>query len=355
MIDRRRAADVFAATAGPVLLRLSLGRWPNPDEQARFRTAFANRTVQLPALIRGLTAVPEIAAMLGFALRSGDEPAPVALSPLSGNVLNAWTGRKLAFMHLEKCGGVGVMLWLAPQFHPDQIDPDPSRATPPHQCYRGVPGLGPDVTRYSLLWGHFGLDPLERIDPGRFIFTFLREPRARLISIYQFWRSVRPEMLDDQVSDPIIGSAHRNDLLGFLRDPEPSLRDYIDNFYTRRLTERYATGAERDPLAADPQGSLAAALAALDRIGFVGISERMDDSVRRLATLIGAAPPEAAVRGNVSAENHRESAHFFRPVEPATITPETQAELDRITMLDRVVYAEALARFERAYPAALAD
>lgn len=341
---RANGRTLFARVIAAPTLRLSLGRWPNSGEQTRFQAAFADPAIRLPPLIRGFTAVTAMQAILGTALHLSEGWA--VGSPLAGNVLTAWTGPKLAFMHLEKCGGIAVMLWLTPQFHPAQIDPDPWRAMPPHQCYRGVPGLGPDLTRYSLLWGHFGLAPLERIDPGRFVFTFLREPRARLISIYHYWRSVRPDMVDAIEQDPIIGSAHRNDLLGFLRDPEPSLRDYIENFYTRRLTDCYATGALRDPLSVDPQARLAEALAALDRVGFIGISERMDESVRRLAGLIGATPPDQPVRGNVTAESHIDSPHFFRSIERSPITPEIEAEIDRLTVLDRVIYQEALARFE---------
>ncbi|MGC9268550.1 hypothetical protein [Acidiphilium sp.] len=351
---KRRAIDLLALTTTPLALRLSLGRWPSPLETDQFRAAFRDQTSGLPALVRGLTAVDGVAPLFIHALRLNAEPATVALSPISGNVLTAWTGPKLGFLHLEKCGGVAVMRWLAPQFHPDQIDPDPFRAAPPHQYYRSPPGLAGNVARYPLLWGHFGLPALERIDPGRFIFTILREPRARLISIYHFWRSVRPEMVDDIDHDPIVGSAHRHDLLGFLRDPEPMLRDYLDNFYVRRLTGCYITGSETDRLAEQPERCVAAARAALDRIGFVGLTERMDESVQRLAARIGAEPPVESVRGNVTAENHIESQHFFRPAERSVITPAIEAELDRLTRLDREIYACAVRRFDHAdHPAEL--
>jgi len=344
------------------LLRMALGRWPTGAETDLFHRAVATKFVRMPALLRGLmlqpdmeSLLPELLRMMWFIKNQGmtiddlERTGPVPPIPdLLGNIFTAWTGPKLGFLHLEKCGGVAVVKWLTEQFHPDQIDPDPLRAAPPHNFYRAPPGIGRDITKYSLLWGHFGLPTLERIEPERFIFTMLRDPRARLISLYRYWRAVNPAMVDDIEHDPVVGSAHRNDLLGFLRDPEPLLRDYIDNFYVRRLTGRYVTGATTDPLIRSPVAALNQAVAALDRIGFVGITERMDESIHRLAALIGAKPPEGPVRGNIAAENHTDPSGWFRRTETVTITAEAEAEIERLTRLDRVVYETARARFDGA-------
>jgi hypothetical protein len=358
-------ATSFTKLTGRLILRLAIGRWPAPDETDLFQRAMLNRFIELPPLLRGLMVQPDMRELLPTALRTmwfaesqGMDIAALeqaagqgGLPPipdLLGNIFTAWTGPKLAFLHLEKCGGVAVVKWLTEQFHPDQIDPDPLRAAPPHNFYRAPPGIGRDVVKYSLLWGHFGLPALERIDPERFIFTMLRDPRERLISLYRYWRAVNPAMIDDIEHDPVVGSAHRHDFLGFLRDPEPLLRDYIDNFYVRRLTGRYGTGAATDPLARAPVTALNQAVAALDRIGFVGITEQMDRSIHRLAALIGARPPSGTVRGNVAAENHTDPSGWFRRTESFIVTPEAEAEIERLTRLDRAVYETARARFDAA-------
>lgn len=363
MSRMERVAIVLA----PVLLRLALFRVPRGEEIALFRRGVRTRYVALPPLFRGLLLLGEgretmrqataLAAYHGAWRGAGDPfaarilPDGVAPVPdLAGDIRVAWTGPDLGFLHFEKCGGVGLVHWLSGRFHPDQIDPDPWRAAPPSNFYRAPNGLGRECARYPLLWGHFGLDALRRIDSagdaGRFVFTLLREPKARLVSLYQYWRSVNPEMIDDLAHDPIVGAAHRHDLLGFLRDPEPLLRDYLDNVYVRRLTGHYLTGAARDLLAEDPVGALAAAAAALDGLGFVGITECLDESAARLASRIGIAPPVASVRGNVAAENHEDPSGWFRRIGRMEITPEADAALDELTVLDRELYARARARFD---------
>lgn len=363
----KAGADLLAFTIGPALLRLSLGRRPSADERGAFRRALRTRYIddarEIPPLIRGLLVLPEARRIMRLAVglawyhergRGGGDPFADRVTPLgvpgvpdlTGNLFTAWTGPKLGFLHFEKCGGIAVMCWLSEQFHPDQIDPDPVRSMPPHLWFRAPCGLSRDIARYPLLWGHYGLPALERIDPERFIFTFLRDPRARIVSLYNYWRSVDPALLDPAEGNFTVAAAHRHDLLGFLRGSDPFIVNYLDNFYVRRLTGRYRTSAAHDPLHANPRVALTEAIAALDRIGFVGITERMDESVARLAKAIGAVPPGGKVRGNVAAENHTDPSGWFRAAPRAEITPEVAAELDRLTTLDRALYAEALGRFD---------
>ena len=383
----RQALDAAVEAAAPVILRLAFGRWPDAAERRAFRRAAATEYVGLPPLLRGLMVFPDLRDAVRCAAaiddearrRAGDagsegggdagsdggsdaDPFATRVFPggvagpddLGGDIYAAWTGPALGFLHVEKCGGVALIRWLSRQFHPRQIDPDPARAAPPHQFVRAVSGIGTEVGRFPLTWGHYDLGAFERFAGERLVFTMLREPRARLVSLYHYWRSVRPEKLDDPAVDPLVGVAHRCDLLGFLQSEAPLLRDYIDNVYARRLTGRYATGEPADRLRTDRTGTLEAAEAALGRLAFVGITERLDETAQRLAAVIGAVPPTDRLRANVAVENPADPSGWFRPVERQAITPEIEAALDRLTDLDSVLYARALARFD-ASPAAPAS
>jgi hypothetical protein len=362
-LARNVCFDAMALVLGSLLLRLMLGYAPGSADRAVFRRALRTPYVKFPPLLRALTAVPDVRWMMRNAVllvwhyqqerKNGVDLFPahitdnsVDLVPdLMGQVFTAWTGPKIALLHLEKCGGIAFMRWLVEFFHPFQIDPDPNRSQPPHLFERHPGGLGRDAARFPLVWGHYDLPSLRRLDPGRLVFTVLREPRARIISLYHYWRSVTPNLLDPAEGNFTVALAHRLNLLDFLRHDDPFLRDYLDNFYVRRLTGFYATGAVTDRLAEAPEAALALARQALARLGFVGITERMDESMARFSALIGAPAPARAVHANTAETNPADPSGWFRGVSRTALTPEIEAELDRLTGLDQVLYAEALAHF----------
>jgi len=90
---------------------------------------------------------------------------------------------------------------------------------------------------------------------------------------------------------------------------------------------------------------LAQAMAALDGLDFVGLTERMDESMAAFAAQLGIDPPAAAVRANVTAENHDDPSGWFRRVERPPLSPAAAAALERRTSLDAVIYEKVSASF----------
>ncbi len=338
--------------AAPLCLRLALGRTVEPAEKSQFGRGFADPAVKMPPLLRGLLAIPRGRRMLRHAaayawhwrLAQQDGIAFDGNIALAGNLFTIWTGANLAFLHVEKSAGVALLSWFSQKFHPMQINQDPYRDRPPNLVSR-LPCAR--AARACLIWGHYDVPTINRLDPQRFIFTILREPAARLTSLYHFWRSVDPSKFDPEISFAV-GLAHRLSFEDFLNHDDPMLTDLIDNVYIRRLTGLYATGEPHDPLHEAPAAALGRATGVLDGLGFVGISEQLDASARRLADRLGIAPPEGALSGNVSAKNHLEPGGFYRPVSQAPLTPGTVAALERRIGLDRALYAHAVEGFEKA-------
>jgi hypothetical protein len=301
----------------------------------------------MPPLLRGLLGLPRGRAMLrhaaayawhwGQAERNG--AAFHGPAETQGNIYTAWTGPRLGFLHLEKSAGNALLAWLCGHFHPEQIAPAPYRDLPPHLFSR-PPGLV-DRARYPLIWGHYDLPSLQNFDPERRIFTILREPRARLVSLYHFWRSVNPDKFDAEISFAV-GLAHRLSFEDFLDHDDPLLSDMIDNMVVRRLTGLYATGNEADPLRVDPQAALAKAQAALDGMFFAGISETLDASAARLADRLDIARPARTLRGNVTRENHTDPTGWFRQAEHPAPSAAAEAALARRTALDTKLYERLL-------------
>jgi hypothetical protein len=328
------------------MLRLATGGAPRGDDVTQFRHAF-RRFTPLPPLMRALASVPAgrqqlTRAMLASWLLADEayrgelrnELAPPEGAATTGNCLQVWTGPKVTFLHLEKTAGMAVTEVLSAQFHPLQIDADLRRAFPPHVLTPLPPFLLERVRRCSLVWGHYDVPSIRRLGSDRFTFTILREPKARILSLYHYWRGQAALDLGwNGMNQPVL-AAQRLSLAQFLASDDPWIVDYIDNFYVRRLTGQYASFTGRDPLVAAPEEFLGAALQALDEFDFVGLTENTGGSIARLGELLGFTPGPMQ-RVNVTRRDERADAD----------EPTVAAALERLTRMDRVVYAAAVERF----------
>ncbi len=348
MAQRARAVwlDGFAWIMAKPMLRLSTGTWPTRAEIALFRRAFRNFT-PLPPLMRALASLPAgreqlTRAMLaswlladpGYRARLSEEITSADTRP--GNALRVWSGPPVTFLHLEKTAGMSVVSALAAQFHPLQIDADLRRAFPPHVLSPLPPFLLPRVRRCALVWGHYDVPSIRRLGPGRFTFTLLRDPAARIVSLYRYWRGQAALDLGWNGMNAPVLAAQRLSLAAFLDTDDPVIRDYIDNFYVRRLTGQYASLNAIDPLAANPAYWLDQAMTALGSFDFVGVTEDADGALGQLARLLDFAAPRRAPRVNVTRATVEDRDD---PDEPAI-----RRALLRLTCLDNDVYAAALRR-----------
>jgi hypothetical protein len=338
--------DGFAAAFAVPMLRLATGAWPTPADVAAFRRAF-RRFTPLPPLMRALATVPAGREQLTRAMLAGwllaDEAYRGQLrdemsagDARLGNPLRVWSGPPVTFLHLEKTGGMAAVAALAPQFHPLQIDADPRRAHPPHLFCPLPPFLVARVRRCALVWGHYDLPSIRRLGDGRFTFTLLREPRARIRSLYGYWRGQAALGLGwDGMNQPVL-MAQRLDFAAFLQTEEPMVVNYIDNFYVRRLTGHYVIQGH-DPLADDPQARLQAALEALASLDFVGLSEEMNGALDALGARLGFTAPAHVAPVNVTRGAPRPPA--------GEEEDEIESWLLRRTSLDQIVYAAAAQRY----------
>ena len=338
--------ESFAVMFATPMLRLATGAWPQHADVVVFRRAFRGFT-PLPPLMRALASVPEgrehltRAMLAGWLLAdpgyqgrlrsdlTGDDPRP-------GNGLRVWSGPKVAFLHLEKTAGMSLVSALAAQFHPLQIDDDLRRAFPPHVLTPLPPFLLPRVRRYALVWGHYDLPAIRRLGPDRFTFTLLRDPAARIVSLYLYWRGQAAlDLGRNGMNQPVL-AAQRLSLADFLQSTDLSIVNYIDNLYVRRLTGLYATVEDGDRLDSDPDGALDQALAALDSLDYVGMTEDADGCLAHLGQQLGFAAPRRAPKLNVTRSPPE--------VMSAIADPAVQSALARLTRLDQVVYEAARRR-----------
>ncbi len=200
------------------------------------------------------------------------------------------------FMHIPKSGGSSIHAALEAALSPGSLAPqrfDTSlfcdfgdfHLMRPETRSRIV--TSPEEVRslgqYRAVSGHFSLPTLLQVADAPSIATVLREPRARLLSLYMFWRT--PAV--GELMLPYDADAHaQRPLWEFLS--EPLLAPSIDNQVCRLLLH----GDPRLPVsdfaaAADIESIAADAIERLDTLGFVGILDSGQDLWRGLARLFG--------------------------------------------------------------------
>ena len=346
----------MALSVAAPILRLSLGRWPQKAEIQRFASGFKSGERVLPPIFRGLAEVPAAKERVGqlavlnlvregVLRRPADfGPYRIAIPSQAGNPLSYWRGQSFSFLHFERTAGTSVANMLTELFHPLQIHDDPERGTAPHVLSAFTPERNTLIQKHAFVWGHYDLPALQRLDPTRAVITVLREPRSRILSLYYFWKSVDPALVASRAVGFNVTAAHQHDLLSYLRADDPLIRNYIDNVYTRRLTGTYATDGDHDRLADSPEQVTHDALHALDRLAYVGVAEQIGRDLASLSRVMGTSLLGPLSRSNTADRNHTGSSPGYVKIERDEVTPQVDAELDRLTRLDTVIYRHAVAK-----------
>ena len=189
------------------------------------------------------------------------------------------------------------------------------------------------LRRYRAVSGHFSLTSLLQIATAPAIGTVLREPRARAISLYVYWRT--PKLFDQLL--PYSAHEHaRGSLDQFL--VEPRVAPAIDNQVCRMVLHGDARIPHKGFIAeADVEAIAADAIALLDTLGFVGVLELGSSAWNGLAELFGVSLEPQTV--NVTGETCRPVA---APAGARLFTAETLQLLEQRNAADQIVYSYAL-------------
>jgi Sulfotransferase family len=240
---------------------------------------------------------------------------------------------KLVFLHMPKTGGTSLHRTIAAAFAPGEICPE--RLGELHRY------SAEELARYRFFSGHYDFDDIARIPGRKFVFTVLRPPKERVLSLYRFWRRHTAEFIEAHApAGPRFAREHG--LLEFLRSASEPPRGDIDNFVARRLagsvevTPEGAFTRTEDGRARPISGMevVELALRNLRSLDLVGFADRLDDTYAGVAAAFGLPPVERLPRLNT----RHELRAGLEPAEMEPVTPEVDAELNRLTDLDRMVY-----------------
>lgn len=245
----------------------------------------------------------------------------------------------VVFLHIQKTAGTSLQHMLTDSFGKKNVF-----ITINDTLHLHCPG---ELSTYSVITGHFNFDSIRYIPRQRpTVFTFVREPKRRLLSLYYYWRSHEP-------SHPAYPNgpetANRLSLKEFFAS-DAVVESYglwnhmtwaIMGFEQWRELRSHFFGNGTKPTIKDLESEIRLLVRKqLQRFAFVGLQEEFEASVMELFTKLGR-PMPAWQMHNVTQEIGVCNAHFKANFKKETPTPEVDAALDRLVALDQIVYDEA--------------
>jgi trehalose 2-sulfotransferase len=219
----------------------------------------------------------------------------------------------LFFVHVPKTGGISLYEVIDANFAPEEILPVPES----EDMEKAFRDLSPsDLAKLRCVRGHFWFGPGDRavhdfLLPNPVIITFLRDPVARTVAVFQFltrnpniWlgkRMMRPEVQSPARAQPPLEEGEIEELKAMeLMDfvCHPAAQREIRNLQARQVlgtvpgNPRHGTGDPAQEQRMSDEELLSRAKKRVEEFAFVGLTERFDESVTALTRMLGWDPPQ---------------------------------------------------------------
>lgn len=268
------------------------------------------------------------------------------IKPVSARPYRLRPEDKLYFLHIYKTAGTTLSHLLESRFAADEV-------CPAHQLEHLARLPRDTLGRYRLYRGHLGFKLADFVPDEVLYVTLLRDPVEHVLSIYEATRRSPELSLHAKVSREgmtLADFVRDEETAALVRNPQVFTLTYWHHVWDARRTARLARDAltpadwaqitreagVRFPALPGPL-LVEVALERLERFAFVGLADRMEDSVRLLAQTFGWGPFAAVPRLNAAPRRMRKDE----------VPPDTLEVIHDLTRLDAQVYAHALGLFER--------
>jgi hypothetical protein len=231
---------------------------------------------------------------------------------------------RLFFLHIPKTAGTTLTSYIDDRFDVDCTLPRSLLGQ--NALYvrpEDLRGREQELASFDLVRGHFGYPIWQEFFADHTLLTMLRDPAARVVSLYNDWRSKSPENLAaaPPAETELAHLAGRCSMAEFLVQPHPLINRLFANGQARQL----AGFIDEDR----PDGELLQlASAHLRKCSLVGLTEFFDLSVACIARMFGWDLPSEVARLNTSAGRGL----------AGEIDAQTRARIEAMNIVDAQIY-----------------
>ncbi|MGV6815423.1 MAG: sulfotransferase family 2 domain-containing protein [Phycisphaerales bacterium] len=248
--------------------------------------------------------------------------------------------QRLSFLHIPKTAGTTLNALLDQHYHTEDILPrdffgkNALHVTRTEFTQEKIDSFN----RYHLIHGHFGGDILRDYLVGYRSMTVLREPSARILSLYNDWRTKSDENYARAIAPAkeLIEIARTHSLADFLLCGHDLVERQFRDGQARQLASTLALLEPPDVQAACDR---------LDEFDLVGITEMLEPTIHLLTEMMGWAP----IRDFASL--NRSSG----PLKPSDLDANTREIVHEFTQADQLVYRHAQRLLSTRLSESLAD
>lgn len=228
------------------------------------------------------------------------------------------SGKKVLFLHIQKTAGTSIVDIARQTYGQDIVS---------HGDYSTL-SLD-ELSQIRFVSGHFGYDFARRLMTDRYTFTFLREPKERVLSLYHYCRGL------PAAESHMAKLANSSNLEEFILSSKSDsiARVHIWNNQTWQLGIGFGRFDGRSIYDIEAGNLLAIAKKNLDEFSFIGLTEEFDTDRDKILKEINLPCPRGALRSNVGSPR--------KALEE--LPSSTRALLDEVTSLDTSLYEEAKA------------
>lgn len=242
---------------------------------------------------------------------------------------------RIVFIHIPKCGGTTLHNLLSSWYGNENIHPE--RHNGLYYC------AASNLAGKKVFSGHYDYYSSGLIPGNKKRILFLRDPKERLISLYNFHRAHRREVIDRE-NLQLARWANEYDIDSYFLNEEIRSHPAVNNTFARYLSNRpqlmFRWESKRKTPSDDLQHQVDEALTNLRSFLFIGFLEDYDQSVTELARCLGKTVNEHIEKRQVL-DDLMETNPGMKKIVKQRPKESTLEAMNDLTAYDYKVYFEA--------------